>query len=135
MSDAVQIAIITSIATAVPILFGMWLAHRSQVGKIDSQAVKIDKVVTEFNGMKDALVHGASREGLAQGKIEGHADGVKDQKIAQMEKAEIVTTFPAPTTKSKQVKLEVAIEQLTDAAQETVEAAEKTVEHADKIKP
>lgn len=122
MSDAVQIALITSITTALPILLGMWIAHLKQ-------SVKIDKVVTEFNGMKDALVKGAEREGLAKGKLEGHADGVKDQKVAQAEKGD---SGPA-SSRGGTVKLGKAVEQLTEAAQETVEAAEKTVEHAEKF--
>lgn len=126
MSDAVQIALITSITTALPILLGMWIAHIKQ-------AVKIDKVVTEFNGMKDALVKGAEREGLAKGKIEGHADGVKDQKIAQVEKTEIFGQVATVSSKGGSVKLSKAVEQLTEAAEETVEAAEKTVEHAEKF--
>lgn len=72
MSDPVKIAIVQGVATAIPILFVQWLNHR--------------KVSKEMNGMKTALIEGAEREGLAIGKIEGHADGVKDQKIAQAEK-------------------------------------------------
>lgn len=80
MSDQVQISIVTAIATAAPILFGMWLAHVKQGMKIDKQSDKIDVVVKEFNGMKDALVAGAGREGRAEGKIEGRAEGVAAEK-------------------------------------------------------
>ena len=61
MSDAVQIAIITGLTSAIPSLVVAWLNNR-----------KITGVHAEMNGMKKALVESA--------RVEGHAKGVADEK-------------------------------------------------------
>lgn len=61
VSDAVQIAIIAGLAQAIPTMVVAVLGYR-----------KLNGLHHEMNSMKDALV--------ASAKIEGHAQGVKDEK-------------------------------------------------------
>jgi hypothetical protein len=69
VSDIVQVALVTGLSTAIPSLVVAWLNYQ-----------KISGVHKEMNGMKQALVDSAGREGRAEGKIEGHAQGVQDEK-------------------------------------------------------
>lgn len=138
ISDDVQKAIVTAVTTAVPLMFLYWLQHRAVLkkvaevktevlGKVGDVDKKVGDIEKHTNSMKDALVKAA------------HGAGVSEQREKQVDIDKAVAAATAqpvasPTSsKGLPVKLDRAIEQLTDAAQETVESAEKTVEHAEKI--
>lgn len=83
MSDAVQIALITALATAIPIMFQHWLSQRAlrqQLGQVKDDVKEIEKAT---NSMKDALIQTTKEASL----LAGHAQGVKDEKIFQADKA------------------------------------------------
>lgn len=132
MTDDVQKTIITSLATAVPLMLMYWLNHKSLVKKVDAVDAKVGTIEKQTNSMKDALVEAARKAGGSEAR-EKQTD--IDKAVAAAMSQPVAAPVVSAKATGKQVKLEVAIEQLTDAANETVEAAEKTVEHADKIKP
>ena len=76
MSDAVQIAIITSLTTGIPSLLGMWFAFLARKNSMDAanaaretQAVA-KKTEENTNHMKDELVALTAKSSHAEGKLE-----------------------------------------------------------------
>lgn len=83
MSDDVQKTIITSLATAAPLMLMYWLQHRAVLRKVDEVKADVKTIEKATNSMKDALVQSTKDASL----LAGHAQGVKDEKIFQAEKA------------------------------------------------
>lgn len=66
MSDAVQIAIITTLINAAVVMFSRWLSHREHA----VTSGKVDTIEKNTNGIKDDLVRAARAEGKAEGIAE-----------------------------------------------------------------
>lgn len=128
MSDDVLKTIITSLATAAPLMLMYWLNHKAVLSKLGEVDQKVQTIEKQTNSMQEALVLGAKKAGVSEER----------EKQAEIAKAVIAATSqpvaaPAPAGKGNPGKLGDAIEALTEAAEETVVSAEKTVEHAEKI--
>lgn len=83
MSDDVQKTIISSLATAAPLMLLYWFQHRAMMSKVDEVKADVKTIEKATNSMKDALVQATKEAGL----LAGHAQGVKDEKIFQADKA------------------------------------------------
>jgi hypothetical protein len=69
VSDAVQIAIITSLTTGVPSLLGMWFAFLARNAARQTQVIA-QKTEENTNHMKDELVALTAKSSHAEGKLE-----------------------------------------------------------------
>lgn len=97
MSDDVQKTIITSLATAAPLMLMYWLQHKSVMRKMEEVKTDVKTIEKATNSMKDALVQSTKEASL----LAGHAQGVKDEKIFQADKAigdSLLTKAAAITT-------------------------------------
>lgn len=126
MTDDVQKTIITSLATAAPLMLMYWLNHKAVMrkvaevksevlGKVDEVKVDVKTIEKATNSMKDALVQSTKEASL----LAGHAQGVKDEKIFQADKAigdslltKAASVVPVP------VKDEALVEVVKQAFQE-----------------
>ena len=76
MSDAVQIAIITSLTTGIPSILGMWFAFLARKNALDAANTARDtqviarKTEENTNHLKDELVALTAKSSHAEGKLE-----------------------------------------------------------------
>lgn len=80
MTDDVQKTIITSLATAAPLMLMYWLNHRAMMAKIDGVKEDVKVIEKATNSMKDALVMVTEKEALGRGKAAGLLEGALQEK-------------------------------------------------------
>ena len=86
MSDAVQIALITSLTTGIPSILAMFFSFMARKHSIDAVNVSREtqtiaqKTEQNTNHLKDELVALTAKSSHAEGKLEGKAEAKNGEK-------------------------------------------------------